>query len=143
MSEKSSENILNVTPNFSSYFLITIPFIYSLIFPVILLHIFFEIYQRICFPIYNISIVKFEDFFSTDRVRMCHLTLAEKAHCLYCDYANGCLAYVVEIAARTERFWCPIKHENKRENTHSYYNDFFEYSDDVRFRKDQKDLRKK
>ncbi len=48
--------------NFS--FILTMPFIYSLIFPVILLHIFVEMYQRFIFPVYGIKIVKFNDFFN-------------------------------------------------------------------------------
>jgi hypothetical protein len=30
-------------------------------------------------------------------------------NCVYCGYFNGLIAYVQEIAARTEQFWLPHK----------------------------------
>lgn len=140
MSDKNNKvnflgDILNVK---KLSFIITVPFIYSLIFPIVLLHIFIEVYQRVSFPIYGIDIIKFKDFFNTERVKICHLSWIEKIHCLYCDYANGCLAYSVEVAARTEKFWCPIKHKKRRRNAHNHYDNFFEYSDENGFRENKK-----
>lgn len=145
MSEENvkEETFRKMVPDISFTYLVTAPFIYILIVPVVFLHFLVEVYQRICFPVYGIELVKFKDFFNLDRVKLCHLTTFEKLNCLYCDYANGCLAYVSEIAGRTEKYWCPIKHENKRKKTHDHYKDFFEYSDKDGFRENKKNLMRK
>jgi hypothetical protein len=38
-----------------------------------------------------------------DRGKLCYLNLLERINCAYCSYGNGLIAYVVEIAARTEQ----------------------------------------
>jgi len=35
----------------------------------------------------------------------------DKFNCVYCGYVNGWINYIQEIAARTEKYWCAIKHE--------------------------------
>ena len=49
-----------------------------------------------------------------DRHTLQYLNAIEKANCTFCTYANGVIAYVREVAARTEQFWCPIKHAQRR-----------------------------
>ena len=44
-------------------------------------------------------------------------------------YGNGALAYVREIASRTEQYWCPIKHALKVTGPHQRYYEFLEYGD--------------
>ena len=39
------------------------------------------------------------------------------------------MAYIQEIAARTEQFWCPIKHARKINHINSRYKYFLEYGD--------------
>jgi hypothetical protein len=46
-------------------------------------------------------------------------------NCRYCSYANGLIAYVAEIAGRTEQHWCPIKHSQGIPIHHSRYDQFF------------------
>jgi hypothetical protein len=46
---------------------------------------------------------------------------------LYCSYVNGVFAYAVEIGARTERYWCPIKSAHKPKFAHGWYKDFADY----------------
>ena len=53
----------------------------------------------------------------------------ERLHCEYCAYANGLLAYASEIVARTEQYFCPIKHARKVLGTHARYRDFLDYGD--------------
>lgn len=143
MNNKNNKfGFLEYVAEFNLSFILTAPFIYSLIIPIILLHLFVEVYQRFCFPVYGIKLVNFRNYFNFDRFKICYLSWAEKINCLYCDYANGCFAYVSEVAARTEKFWCPIKHKNRRKSTHEYYDDFVDYFDDKNFRKNKKDLRK-
>ena len=47
----------------------------------------------------------------------------------YCSYGNGLAAYFREIAARTEQYWCPIKHARRIKAAHGRYPLFFEYGD--------------
>ena len=61
--------------------------------------------------------------------------LIEKLGCVYCSYANGLLAYVTEIAARTEQHFCPIKHARALLRPHAYYANFVPYGDPRAYRK--------
>jgi len=56
--------------------------------------------------------------------------------CVYCGYANGLIAYVREIAARTEQYWCPIKHARPIPAPHARYRVFFEYGDARAYRQE-------
>ncbi len=62
-----------------------------------------------------------------DRQHLDYLNWIQKINCLYCTYANGLIAYAQEIAARTERYWCPIKAAKKPIFHHKWYNDFADY----------------
>jgi hypothetical protein len=107
--------------------LLTMPFIYSMIIPTIILDFFVTIYQAVCFPLYRIPKVKRRDFIVYDRRFLDYLNWIEKVHCLYCTYVNGLFAYAVEIAGRTERYWCPIKAAHKPKFHHGWYSDFADY----------------
>ena len=48
---------------------------------------------------------------------------------LYCGYANGVLTYVREVAARTEQYWCPIRHAKRTRGAHAHYREFVDYGD--------------
>ena len=69
------------------------------------------------------------DFVVIDRERLAYLNWIEALNCVYCDYGNGALAYVREIASRTEQYWCPIKHALKITDPHQRYYQFLEYGD--------------
>lgn len=109
--------------------LLSIPFIYAMLIPVVLLDIFISIYQATAFPLYRIPKVQRSDYVIMDRRFLPYLNLIQKMNCLYCSYVNGLLAYAVEISARTERYWCPIKTAHKQPYAHAWYNDFAEYGD--------------
>ena len=64
-----------------------------------------------------------------DRNKLRYLNALEGLNCMYCSYANGLLAYVVEIAGRTEQHWCPIKHARRIQNAHDRYSHFLPYGD--------------
>ncbi|MGE0230406.1 MAG: hypothetical protein AB7O39_10685 [Flavobacteriaceae bacterium] len=121
--------------------LLTAPVIYSVGIPLLLLDLFVTIYQAACFPVYGIPKVSRRDHFAYDRHRLGYLNLIEKLNCLYCSYANGLISYVREIAARTEQYWCPIKHARKLEGIHSRYPLFVDYGDADDFAKRQEELR--
>ena len=109
--------------------LLSAPVIYSLILPLVLLDIFVTVYQLICFPIYGIEKARRGDYIVFDRHHLAYLNVVEKLNCAYCSYANGLLAYVGEIASRTEQHWCPIKHARRLAVTHRRHRDFADYGD--------------
>jgi hypothetical protein len=114
---------------------LTVPVIYSLALPFVILDLWVTAYQRICFPIYRIRQVARRRFFVIDRHRLPYLNAIEKLHCTYCSYANGVLAYTGEVAARTEAYWCPIKHGRRAPSTHRLYRGFFGYGNAGAYRR--------
>lgn len=115
--------------------LLTAPFIYAVIVPFVLLDIFVSIYQAVRFPVYGIPMVRRRDYIVFDRHHLAYLNLLEKLNCAYCSYCNGLLAYVSEIAGRTEAYWCPIKHARKVIAAHEHYAGFADYGDAEAFRR--------
>jgi hypothetical protein len=105
------------------------PFIYSLIVPLLLLDFSLTLFQHVCFRLYGIGRVPRSDFIVVDRHNLAYLNLVEKMNCAYCGYANGLFAYAREISARTEQYWCPIKHARKVSDMHSRYHTFLDYGD--------------
>lgn len=122
-------------------FIVSMPFIYMMIIPGIIMHIGLEIYHQVCFRIYKIPLVKSKDYFIFDRSTLPHLNWLEKFNCFYCSYYNCFVSYMQEIVGRTERFWCPIKHAKIMPNVHEYYECFVDYSDAKNLRKNWKKLR--
>lgn len=114
--------------------ILTAPVIYALIIPFVLLDLFVSVYQAICFPAYGIEKVRRADYFAFDRQHLAYLNAIEKLNCAYCSYGNGLIAYVREIAARTEKHWCPIKHARRVIGVHQHYREFAEYADADAFR---------
>lgn len=120
----------------------TAPVIWSCLIPILMVDVVMTIYQAICFPIYNIPRVKRADYIKLDRHRLAYLNWAEKINCEYCSYANGVLACATEIAARTEQYWCPIKHALRMKSMHNRYRFFFDYGDAEAYRQQIETLRR-
>lgn len=119
--------------------ILTAPVIYSLIIPFVLLDLFVTVYQALCFPVYGIEKVRRGDYFVFDRHHLAYLNAIEKLNCAYCSYGNGLVAYVREIAGRTEAYWCPIKHARRAIGAHALYREFVDYGDADAFRARRKD----
>lgn len=109
--------------------LITGPIIYAMVFPLLMLDLCVSFYQFTCFPIYGITKVRRSDYIVFDRHQLAYLNFIEKFHCTYCAYGSGLMGYMSEILARTESYFCPIKHAHKVLGTHSHYNRFLDYGD--------------
>ena len=107
--------------------LITGPIIYAMVLPLMLLDLCVSVYQWTCFPIYGIARVRRSDYLVFDRHHLGYLNFIEKFHCTYCEYGNGLMGYMAEVLARTEQYFCPIKHARKILGTHSRYNRFLNY----------------
>jgi hypothetical protein len=109
--------------------LITGPVIYAMIIPLVILDVCVSFYQTACFPIYGIPKVKRANYIVFDRQHLDYLNWIEKFHCTYCAYGSGLIAYMCEIIARTEQYFCPIKHARKILGTHAHYAKFLDYGD--------------
>ncbi|MBC7134009.1 MAG: hypothetical protein H5U16_13060 [Roseovarius sp.] len=109
--------------------LLTAPVIYALIVPFLLLDLCVSLYQAICFPVYGIGKVRRGDYIVMDRHRLAYLNGLQKLNCIYCGYCNGIIAYTREIAARTEQYWCPIKHARRTRDHHDRYSGFMDFGD--------------
>ena len=120
---------------------LTAPVIYAGIVPFLLLDLFVNIFQAVCFPIYGIAKIRRADYLVFDRHHLAYLNALEKLNCAYCSYANGIIAFTREIAARTEQYWCPIKHARRAMATHAHYKYFTKYGDAESFRRDLEKIR--
>lgn len=108
---------------------LTMPVIYGMLVPLALLDLCISFYQLTCFPIYGIARVKRSNYILVDRQYLAYLNIIEKADCIYCGYAVGMIAYASEILARTEQYFCPIKHARKMLGAHARYARFLGYGE--------------
>ena len=53
---------------------------------------------------------------------------------MYCSYANGLLAMISETAARTEQYFCQIRHARALARMHSRYAKLLPYGDTRAYR---------
>jgi hypothetical protein len=116
--------------------LLSIPFIWMMLLPLVILDIFMEVYHRICFRLYGISLVVRKQYIRIDRGKLKYLNVYDKVNCMYCGYANGLMHYASEIAARTEKYWCGIKHKQGAGfKPPEHHKDFLEYGDEKSYKK--------
>lgn len=108
---------------------LTMPVIYGMLVPLALLDLCISLYQLTCFPIYGIARVKRANYILIDRQYLAYLNIIEKADCMYCGYAVGMIGYASEILARTEQYFCPIKHARKMLSAHARYANFLGYGE--------------
>jgi hypothetical protein len=121
--------------------ILTIPFIWGCLPPALLMDGAVSLFQAVCFPIYNIPKVKRSSYIVIDRYALSYLNGIEKLNCAYCGYFNGLIAYIREIAGRTEQYWCPIKHARRTSGFHSRYSKFLEYGDAEGYRREIEKVR--
>ena len=120
---------------------LTAPVIYSGFVVFAAMDLFVTVYQALCFPVYGIPRVRRRDYMVFDRGDLPYLNAIERFNCFYCSYGNGVAAYLREVAARTEQYWCPIKHARRVLGAHDRYPDFFEFGDPESFRQGLERLR--
>jgi hypothetical protein len=121
--------------------LLTAPVNYALIVPIFFLDLSITVYQHICFRAYGLPRVKRGNYFVFDRAHLAYLNLIEKINCAYCSYGNGVMAYGREVVARTEQYWCPIKHARKIMAAHPYYTGFVDFGDAQSYKDELENLR--
>ena len=107
------------------------PFIWGIIIPLFVMDVCLEIYHHICFPLYGMPLVSRKKYVRViDRAKLPYLNVFEKFGCAYCGYANGLMHYASEIAAKTEGYWCGIKHLEARGYVPALHeNSFVPYGD--------------
>lgn len=123
--------------------ILSAPVIYAMIIPALFMDITLWVYQMICFPVYGIPKARRRDHIILDRHYLRYLNFLERLNCDYCSYFNGLASYATEIAARTEQYWCPIKHASGKAQRHSRYHLFFDYGDDEAYRTKLEEIRRK
>lgn len=114
--------------------LLALPVIWLMLLPMVLLDLLLGLFQAVCFRVYRIPRVRRSDYIVLDRGDLPYLNAIEKLNCAYCGYGNGLAAYFSEISARTEQYWCPIKHARRIVAMHDRYSTFFEYGDAEAYR---------
>jgi hypothetical protein len=139
---KLSKHIYQYIRDSTFLVIVTAPVIWSCLLPFLLLDLFVSFYQAVCFLIYGIPKVHRGDYILLDRSRLSYLNFIEKLNCQYCAYGNGVLAYVSEVAGRTEQYWCPIKHALRMKSMHSRYKFFFDYGDAEHYRQQIEKVRR-
>ncbi len=132
--KKQQQSLLSYFKQASLGNILSAPVIWLVLLPAVMLDITVSIYQAICFPIYKIPKVNRKDYIVFDRHYLNYLNIIEKINCAYCSYFNGMIAYVQEIAARTEQYWCPIKYARRISTLHSRYQHFLDYGDAEAYR---------
>ena len=108
---------------------VTAPVIYSMIVPFASLDVALTIYQALCFPLYRVRKVKRANYILIDRHNLSYLNSIEKLTCVYCGYVAGVIGYAREISARTEQYWCPIKHAHKVLDPNRRYARYADFGD--------------
>ncbi len=121
--------------------LITSPVIYLTIVPLAALDAWVAFYQAVCFRAWGITRVQHRRYFTIDRRKLPYLNSIEKLNCVYCSYANGVIAFVREVASRTEQYWCPIRNARHVVGAHPRHRAFVRYGDAARYRAELPSLR--
>jgi len=121
---------------------LTAPIIYAMVIPIAIVDLTFTLYQQICFRVYRIPLVRRRDHIVIDRHHLPYLNAIEKLNCVYCGYGNGVIAYAREITARTEQYWCPIRHARRSADPHRRMEKFLDYGDAEGWREKLPRLRK-
>lgn len=124
-------------------YLLSTPFIYGMIVPMLFFHILIEIYHRVCFYLYDMEYIDYRNHFRFDRHRIGGISPLQKFNCIYCEYGNGLASFTKEVIGKTEAFWCPIKHEDSPESPHAYYQQFMEYGNGRNFEEKRETVREK
>lgn len=123
--------------NFILRYLIATPLIWLMIVPIVVADIFLELFHRIAFPIFGITLVKRSEYIRIlDRSKLPYLTFIERINCAYCGYINGWLHYASVIAGKTENYFCAVAHlETRGYVPTEHEKSFMKYGDEAALRR--------
>jgi len=142
--KKQRENMKGIFQFFSEIplsHLLTSPLVYAMVLPALILDVMLFVYQNVIFRIYGFEFVRRGDYIIFDRRYLRYLNSIEKLNCMFCSYFNGLMHYSAEIAAKTELYFCPIKHAKKIYYRHRYYREFLEFGDGENYQEKLKEIR--
>jgi len=105
------------------------------LFPAVIMDVFVTLYNRVGFPLYGMPVVDRSAYVVFERRQLRYLGPVQRMNCWYCSYLNGLFAYFVEIGARTELYWCPIKSVSRPVAPHRLYDGFAEYGNPAQWEK--------
>ena len=111
------------------------PVLYGILLPLLFLDLCLTIYHWTVFPLLRIPRVQRKGYIRLDRHQLNYLPWIVKLTCSYCGYANGLLQYAVRLAGDTERYFCPLKHQERSSQFHPapHHIDFAKYGDPFGF----------
>lgn len=116
--------------------LVSVPFIWMMIIPFVILDIFLFIFHNVAFRLYSLPFIERSKYVRIDRHRLNYLSWIDKLNCAYCGYVNGLLNYASAVSAETEKYWCAIKHnEDKNFIPPAHHKDFIKYGDEKAYNK--------
>lgn len=98
--------------------------IYSMIIPIVILDLSIWIYQSVYFTAMGIPKIKKNQYVRMERWDLSKLTIWQKINCVYCEYANGILAYAKAVGNQTEIYSCAIKHHHALKG-HEHEKEFY------------------
>ena len=127
--KKSKKSVFDTIFSATIREIISIPFIWMMLIPGVFLDIWLFIYQYTALKLYKVPLVKRSDYVVFDRKQLAYLNWIQKLNCIYCSYFNGVMQFAVEVAGRTEKYWCPIKHARKKSWGHDWEEYFADYGD--------------
>lgn len=139
--KKYKTNVFKYVISARTRHILLAPVIYAMIIPIVFMDLAIFIYQHLCFRTFGVPIVKRKEYFVIDRQHLSYLNTLEKINCVYCGYGNAVASYTKETVARTEQYWCPIKHASRIKDPHSRYYKFFDYGDAKTYREKAKSIR--
>lgn len=98
--------------------------IYSMIIPIVVLDIWVNLYQHIYFSALGIPKIRKRNYVVIERWDLKKLTFWQKVNCVYCEYANGILAYAKAVGNQTEIYSCAIRHHHALKG-HEHEREFY------------------
>lgn len=98
--------------------------IYSMIIPLVIIDLSVSWYQLVYFSVMGIPKIKKKDYIRMERWDLKKLTLWQKVNCVYCEYANGILAFAKAVGNQTEVYSCAIKHHHALKD-HEYEKKYY------------------
>ena len=114
--------------------MLSMPFIWAMIVPLVFLDITLYIYQQVVFYLYDLEYIKRSKHIKIDRHKLDYLDPREKLNCIFCGYGTGVIAYAAAIIAQTELYWCGIKHAKDPEFVApDHHQKFAEYNNKKNF----------
>lgn len=90
---------------------------------------------------YRVNKVERASYILIDRHHLSYLNSIEKINCVYCGYVAGVIGYAREISARTEQYWCPIKHAHKVLDPNRRYVRYADFGDGEKYHETHAQLR--